>query len=154
MNELGESFSSFVERKSLENELSVITEIFRDPSLSITTIKSMQLEREESLNLIQLNLSEMNKVKDNLNATNAFKSKLSSLNPGERGPYLVQLNSNLCYIVALEMALVLKTFMQSVLVMQILSQSLKRIKSVRIYLTDESNGKHLNGLVNTDQIFV
>jgi hypothetical protein len=44
MNELGESFSSFDERKSLENELSVITEIFRNRSLSITTIKDMQLE--------------------------------------------------------------------------------------------------------------
>jgi hypothetical protein len=90
----------------------------------------------------------MNKVKDNLNATIAFKSKLSSLNPGERGPYLVQLNSNgLLLYHGTRDGFGAKDFHAKRVGH---ANTLTKFKANKV----ESNGKHLNGMVNTNQIFV
>ena len=49
---LKEAFSSFDQSKSLEKELNELEELFRNPNLSIETIREMQQKREESLNEI------------------------------------------------------------------------------------------------------
>jgi hypothetical protein len=83
LKELKESFSSFDDSQSLENQLHEIEETFRNPNLLIEKIKEMQQTQEESLDDIQLMLNEMNRVKANLMATNEFKPNLSSFNQVE-----------------------------------------------------------------------
>jgi hypothetical protein len=56
LKSLKESFTSFDQSKSLENELNEIQEQFRNPNISIQTIKEMQRTQEESLRDIQLKL--------------------------------------------------------------------------------------------------
>jgi len=71
------NFSWFDSGKSLENELNEMEDTFRNPNLLIKTIKEMQRKQEESLRDIQLELDEINQVKDNLKVTNEFKPNLS-----------------------------------------------------------------------------
>ena len=71
------NFSCFDGSKSLENELNEMKDTFRNPNLLIKTIKDMQRKQEESLRVIQLELDEINQVKDNLKATNEFKPNSS-----------------------------------------------------------------------------
>jgi hypothetical protein len=49
------------EAKRNENEME---EVFRNPNLSIQSIKQMQQKHEESLNDIQCKLNEINQIKD------------------------------------------------------------------------------------------
>jgi hypothetical protein len=83
LKEIKESFSSFDDSQSLENQLHEIEESFRNPNLLIETIKEMQQKQDKSLDGIQLMLNEMNQVKANLMATNKFKPNLSSFNQVE-----------------------------------------------------------------------
>jgi hypothetical protein len=78
-----EIYSSFDDSKSLENELNQIEDTFRQPNLLIQTIEEMQQKQEESLNDIQLKLSEMTKIKEDLKASNDFKPNLSSFEQTE-----------------------------------------------------------------------
>jgi len=74
LKNLNETFSSFDESKStLEIVLTEIEEAFRKPTLLIDSIQAMQQRQEESLNAIQLKLSEMSHVKEFLEKTNEFK---------------------------------------------------------------------------------
>jgi hypothetical protein len=75
-----EDSSSFHVSKSLENELNVIEDTFRNPNLLIEDIKEMQTKQEASLKDIQLKLNEMNQVKEHLKATNEFRPNLSLFN--------------------------------------------------------------------------
>ena len=54
-----------------------IEETFRNQNLLIKTIKKRYSKQEESLKVIQLELDEINQVKDNLKATNEFKPNSS-----------------------------------------------------------------------------
>jgi hypothetical protein len=83
LNSLKEHFSPFDGMQSLEEKLNDIEDTFRDPNLPIETIRDMQQKQEESLNEIQMKLTEMNQVKDNLEETNYFKANLSSLKQEE-----------------------------------------------------------------------
>jgi hypothetical protein len=74
---------SFDQTKAHEDKLNEIEETFRNPNLSIETIKEMQQKQEESLFEIQFELNQMNRVKDDLMATNYFKPNLSSFNQME-----------------------------------------------------------------------
>jgi hypothetical protein len=75
--------SSFEETKSLETELNLVEDTFRDPNLLIETIQKMQQKQDEFLKDIQLKLNEMNQVKDHLKETNYFKPNLSSFDHNE-----------------------------------------------------------------------
>jgi hypothetical protein len=81
LKQLKEHFSSYDDSKSIENELTDIEEVFRNPNLLIQTIREMQQKQEESLKDIQLKLNEMDLVKDNLQAINDFKPNVSVSNP-------------------------------------------------------------------------
>ena len=83
LKSLKESFTSFDQSKSLENELNEIQEQFRNPNISIQTIKEIQRKQEESLRDIQLKLDEMNQGEVNLMASNEFQPNLSSFNQEE-----------------------------------------------------------------------
>ena len=72
-----ESFSSFDQSKSLENELNQIEETFRNPNLLIETVREMQQKNEKSLNL---KLNEINQVKAHLKSIVEFKPNLSLFN--------------------------------------------------------------------------
>jgi len=75
-----ESFSSFDQSKgSLEDKMTEIEEIFRNPNILIQSIKEMQQRQEESLKEIQSKFNQMTKIKDNLEATNEFKPNSSFL---------------------------------------------------------------------------
>ena len=80
LKSLKESFTSFDQGKSLENELNEIEYTFRDPNLLIETIREMQQKKEESLNEIQSKLNEINQVKDNLKSIPEFQPNLSLFN--------------------------------------------------------------------------
>jgi hypothetical protein len=80
---LKEAFSSFDQSKSLEKELNELEELFRNPNLSIETIREMQQKREDSLNKIRLKLNEINQVKYDLRATNEFKPNSTLFNQNE-----------------------------------------------------------------------
>jgi hypothetical protein len=78
-----EDSSSFHVSKSLECELNVIEDTFRNPNLLIASIHEMQTKQEASLKDIQFKLNEMSKIKDNLKATNEFRPNLSFFNKKE-----------------------------------------------------------------------
>jgi hypothetical protein len=80
MKHLKVRFSSLDDSKSLQIKLSELEDTFRHPDLLVETIKEMQQKQEESLNEIQLKLSEMNQVKDILSETNSFIPNLTLLN--------------------------------------------------------------------------
>ncbi len=65
LRDLKESFSSFDETQSLENELNQIEETFRNPNILIEAIKEMQEKQEESVRDIQSKLKEIKQVKHN-----------------------------------------------------------------------------------------
>jgi len=83
LNNLKEKFSSIDDSKSIEIQLSILEDTFRNPNLLIETIKEMQKKQEDSLKDIQSKLNQMIQVKDNLKATNYFRPNLSSFNLNE-----------------------------------------------------------------------
>jgi hypothetical protein len=83
LKNLNENVLVFDYSKSLENELNLIEETFRDPNLLIQSIKEMQRKQQESLNDIQLKLNEIKEVNYHLKATNEFMPNLSLLNQNE-----------------------------------------------------------------------
>ena len=66
------------EIKSIEEELKVMEEKFRDPNLLIESIREMQRKQQEAIETIQLKLNEMNSIKkDYLKESNEFISIIS-----------------------------------------------------------------------------
>jgi predicted nucleic acid-binding Zn-ribbon protein len=94
LKSLKESFPSFDQSKSLEDELNEIEDTFRNTDLLIQSIKEMQQKKEESLSEIQLKFNQMSKIKDNLMATNHFKPNLSSCNQKEDTSLFGSINLN------------------------------------------------------------
>jgi hypothetical protein len=80
LKNLNEHFTLFDDRQSLESEMTEIEETFRNPNLSIQTIREMQ---DESLNKIQIKLNELNQVKKISEETNGFMPSLSLFNQNE-----------------------------------------------------------------------
>jgi hypothetical protein len=66
-----------IESKSLEQSLKEIEEEFRDPNLSIISIRQMQIQQEESIAKLKLKLEEQSQVKDDLIRMNKFKPNLT-----------------------------------------------------------------------------
>jgi hypothetical protein len=66
-----------IESKSLEQSLKEIEEEFRDPNLSIISIRQMQRKQEESIAKLKLKLEEQSQVKDDLIRMNKFKPNLT-----------------------------------------------------------------------------
>jgi hypothetical protein len=92
-----ERFSSFDDSKSLEHDLNQIDESFRNPNILIEAIKEMQRKQEESLNEIQLKLTEMNQVKDILSETNYFLPTFSPINQTEATSLFGSIKMNACW---------------------------------------------------------
>jgi hypothetical protein len=93
LRELKESFSSFDETQSVEDQLNEIEETFRNPNILIEAITEMQEKQEESLRDIQSKLKEIKQVKHNLKVTNQFKPNLIPFNPNKTSCFgLIKLN--------------------------------------------------------------
>jgi hypothetical protein len=80
---LKDKFSSIDDSKSIEIQLSILEDTFRNPNLLIKTIKEMQKKQEKSLKDIQLKFNEIKELKDYLKASNEFKSNLFLFNQNE-----------------------------------------------------------------------
>jgi phosphopantothenate synthetase len=83
LSQLGERISSVDVSQSLETELNLIQELFRNSNLIIQTIREMQQKQEEYLNEIQLKLDEKSQVKDGVKATHFFIPNLTFFNQEE-----------------------------------------------------------------------
>jgi hypothetical protein len=97
LKNIKEGFSTFDNCISSEHDLNEIEDTFRNPNLLIETIKEMQHKQEESLNEIQLKLTEMNQVKDHLIATNYFQLTFSPINQAEATSLFGLIRMNACW---------------------------------------------------------
>jgi hypothetical protein len=63
--------------KTLEIEIKETEEAFRNPTLLIESIKEMQRNQENAVEMIKLKLDELRQANDQLKASNEFKANLS-----------------------------------------------------------------------------
>ena len=73
LNEKLKTPFKYMETKlTIEDELKIIDEKFRNPNLLIKSIKEIHLKQQEAIETIQSKLNEMNKLRDYLKVSNQF----------------------------------------------------------------------------------
>jgi hypothetical protein len=68
---------SYEKNKTLEKEIKETEEAFRNPTILIESIKGMQCDQENAVEMIKIKLDELRHANDHLKESNQFKANLS-----------------------------------------------------------------------------
>jgi hypothetical protein len=75
-------------KKSIDNDLMQIDELFRDPNLLLESIQGLQRKEQDAIGSIRFKLNEMSQIRDNLKVSNKFETNLSFSQVSFRTLYL------------------------------------------------------------------